>query len=1000
MRKWLLLVVLILWPAGPAAWAQEAENSAEAVAPADGPAPAAENAEPDATAPTTDETPAEEPAPVDPANEARQQALTALEEGDTIVARQAWDELIKLAPPAWEAVAGKGACALLEGDTPAAEAEFLRALSAEPANSELPALVGRAYQLAGRFETASAYYRRALSIEPRADYRARLAACLIEQDDLDAAGAEIEAILAEQPDNPDYIKLAGDLALAGGDAHAAINHYRQAALAGQALEHQLALAELLSKQNSPLAEAAWDDLVKNYAAEPAAWLKRAAHYRDIKKTQAAVADIKQALTLAPDSQAAYLLWGDVLSAAGDQSAAAAQYSAALELGPTPELYLALLAALSADPALTPQREQVWTEFLAAFPDHPEALLANGRRLYAAGSFQAAAEVFARGALAAPADARFPKNEGDCRLRLSDFDGAVVLYEHALKLAYDPQVVISLATALTLAGREEEAAQHWRRSLREHPDDAELAMQYGLFLYEHSDLKGALEQYMRGQWLDPDNDVFYNRAGICLYQLGQADKAIEQVRTAIRLRPDPQYYLNLAAAHASLDQAEEASAAYREGLAQFPDDRELLRSFADYLISRRDYEPAQEILRALAEQEPSAEIYGRLARLAEAGGDDGQAEAAYLQALALDPRDQMLRIDYALLLARLNRERELLAHFVDTRDVAGKSAANAVLDEIGGYWIEFEQYKRAIEFMEQVIAVDSSLSSAYNTLALCLHILGDSQAALTAVKRGLNDAGDNYLGRYLEALITYQRYGAEAARPLAEALIKHPYARTNAYELYLELLTYEGNLADQARVAREGLEANPDSAELFGYLALALYDSGEYAEVVALMNDRHYQRIDWLPRHELLGLSYLATGNYVRAAADLAKAAEDSTSAELWAELGEAQYFMSDYAAARRSLTTSLGLEPANATALTWLGLTLMAQGDLTGAQASFDSAAEASYLPEVASAWLMLGRAKLALERGDSKTAKKLLTTAQMYDLGLPRFDAELKAARQAAGLE
>jgi len=72
MRKWLLLVVLILWPAGPAAWAQEAENSAEAVAPADGPAPAAENAEPDATAPTTDETPAEEPAPVDPANEARQ----------------------------------------------------------------------------------------------------------------------------------------------------------------------------------------------------------------------------------------------------------------------------------------------------------------------------------------------------------------------------------------------------------------------------------------------------------------------------------------------------------------------------------------------------------------------------------------------------------------------------------------------------------------------------------------------------------------------------------------------------------------------------------------------------------------------------------------------------------------------------------------------------------------------------------------------------------------
>ncbi|MBN2081814.1 tetratricopeptide repeat protein [bacterium] len=998
MRKWLLLMVLICWPAGPAAWAQEAGNAAEAEVPADEPAAAAANTTPDAAPPAAAEAPAE-PVPVDPVAAARGRALAALEQGDTIAARSAWDELLKLAPPAWEAVAGKGACALLEGDTPTAEAEFLRALSAEPANSELPALVARAYQLAGRCETACAYYRRALSIEPRSDYRARLAACLIELKQLDEARPEIDAILAEQPANPDYIKLAGDLALAGGDAHAAIEHYRKAALAGQALEHQLALAELLTAQKSALAEAAWDDLVKNYAAEPAAWLKRAAHYRDIKKTPAAVADIKKALELDPASQAAYLLWGDVLSAAGDQDSAAAQYAVALKLGPTPELYLALLAALAADPVLTPQREQVWTEFLAAFPDHPEALLANGHRLYAAGSFQAAAEVFARGALAAPADARFPKNEGDCRLRLSDFEGAVVLYEHALKLAYDPQVVISLATALTLAGREEEAAQHWRRCLREHGDDAELAMQYGLFLYEHSDLQGALEQYQRGQWLDPDNDVFYNRAGICLYQLGQADKAIEQVRTAIRLRPDPQYYLNLAAAQASLDQAEEAAAAYREGLAQFPDDRELLRSFADYLISRREYEPAQEILRALAEQEPSAEIYGRLARLAEASGDDGQADAAYLQALALDPRDQLLRIDYALLLARLNRTRELLAHFADTRDAAGQSAANAVLDEVGGYWIEFEQYERAIDFMEQVIAFDSSLTAAYNTLAMCHQILGDTQAALTAVKRGLNDAGDSYLGRYLEVLLTYRGFGADAARPLAEQLIKHPYADADAYALYLELVAYDDDPAEQARVARAGLELNPDSAELFGYLALALYDSGDYAGVVALMNDRHYQRIDWWPRHELLGLSYLATGNYVRSAADLATAAKDSDRAELWAALGEAQYFMPDYAAARKSLTTSLGLEPANATALTWLGLTLLAQGDLTGAQASFDSAGEASYLPEVASAWLMVGRAKLALERGDIQTAQKLLTTAQMYDLGLARFDAELQAARQAAGL-
>jgi tetratricopeptide (TPR) repeat protein len=424
------------------------------------------------------------------------------------------------------------------------------------------------------------------------------------------------------------------------------------------------------------------------------------------------------------------------------------------------------------------------------------------------------------------------------------------------------------------------------------------------------------------------------------------------------------------------------------LALFPENRQLLDSYAEFLSGQGDYQTALEQLRVVAELEHSATAYAQLARLAQQAGDTGQADSAFQQALVYAPEDSGLRSEYALLLAALHRERELLDLLKETRQLLGPAAADQMLDELGGYWLDYGEYERGADFLARVIEYDPRLSATYNALAMLEHMQGQGEQALTTVKRGLHDAGDNYFGRYLEAYLTYLTYGAEAATPLARTLLDHPQADSAAYELYLDILSEAGDYASQIEVARRGLAGFPDSVELLGYLVTALYSSGDYAGVIATLSDRHFSRLPWAPRYELLGLSYLEQGNYVKAVANLTVATEDSTTAPLWTALGEAQYLMGRGADARRSLTRALALDAGEMSAHVWLGLALLAEDDPVGAALSFDTALAADYLPEEAEAWLTLGRAQLALINGDRNGAQELLVQARMY---LP-LSAEYKA--------
>ncbi len=925
------------------------------------------------------------------ANEARSLAA----QGDLAAALDAWDAALRASPQAWDWTVERGGARLLSGDTAGAEQDFMRALSAAHEDSQLPDLVGQAYLAAGHAGTAAAYFRRALGLSPLPEYRLHLARALAATDDWDGAQVELDLALEAQPDDPDLLLSAADLARAAGDPAAGLEYLRRAVAVATSPAPWIALATLLSETDSPDAEAVWDKLTADWPDSTDVWLARAEDHRRRGMHSAALADLEHAQQAAPQDPRVPDLWAEVLLAGGDNVGAIAQRRRAAQLEPTARRYLDLLALLAAEPTRAAELGQTWADFLAAFPDHPEALLADGDRLYAAGSFEAAAQAFARGAAAAPQDPRFPAREGDCRYSLGEFQAAAALYERSLALGFDAQVTANLAGALVAVGRIEDAEQLWQDSIADHPDDAELAMQYGLALTDDEQYEAALNQFQRGQWLAPHSDAFFNRAGLCLFRLGRTAEAVDQAEQALRLRPDPLYYLNAASGYETLDQPEEARRTYRAGLAQFPQSIELLSAYAELLERQGDRPGAIETWRAIAELEPSAEVYAQLGALARGAGDLSQAETSYLRALDLAPDAAWLHAEYALLLAEQWRADALLYELENAHQRLSPQDFDWVVDELAAWWMDSGEYQRGVQVMESVIRLDPRRPTAYNGLAMLQQLQGESATALATVKRGLNDAGDNYLGRYLEVMLTSLLYGGEAALTLAPALLTHPQADADAYLLYLDLLGAGTDYARQIDIARRGLEFDPGSVELLAYLATALYSSGQTAEVVKLLTDRRYVRLDFAARDELLGLSYLDEGNYVRAAGHLTSAAQaDALNAGLWAALGEAQYLAGQLEEARSALVRALALDPDDPRPQIWLGFVLLDQGDLNGAAASLDAAAEAEYASVEVTAWLALGRARLAIGRGDLAGATLLLDEAAGYQLAMPRFSERLAAAR------
>jgi tetratricopeptide (TPR) repeat protein len=330
-----------------------------------------------------------------------------------------------------------------------------------------------------------------------------------------------------------------------------------------------------------------------------------------------------------------------------------------------------------------------------------------------------------------------------------------------------------------------------------------------------------------------------------------------------------------------------------------------------------------------------------------------------------------------------------------RSSLGSEHADKLTDRIGRYYLEHKDYVGGSALMQRLVTAEPRAAMPYNQLALMQAAQQDPQAALATVKRGLNDAGDSYIGRYLEASFTAAVSGPQAALPLARDVVRLPDVERNGYMLLLKLLDREGNYGEGVEIARIAFGKNPGNPQLFGYLARNLYFSGDPQSAIEVLEDPANAKLEYPARYEILGQSYLDVGNYVKASGYLNEAlALRPESAELLAALGQAQHFMGQDEEARQTLGRALNLDPQLPAAHLWQGWVQASAGDTDAALDNF-AAVEGDPLSDKEElAWASLGRATVSILRGNKESAQVQADKAAAFNVQSDAFYNELDRLR------
>jgi tetratricopeptide (TPR) repeat protein len=169
---------------------------------------------------------------------------------------------------------------------------------------------------------------------------------------------------------------------------------------------------------------------------------------------------------------------------------------------------------------------------------------------------------------------------------------------------------------------------------------------------HEEAEAIWRQVLR---LDPSNGAAYENLGNALTNQGRYSEAVAAYRQSLRL--DDRYastYYNLGIALQGQGLDAEAEAAYRQALRINPNYGSAYNNLGTVLVNQGNLTGALDAYRAATRVEPSAIHYGNLGYVYAALGRDGDAEAAYQQAIQLDPGMALLYSDLGYLYQRQGR----------------------------------------------------------------------------------------------------------------------------------------------------------------------------------------------------------------------------------------------------------------------------------------------------------------------------------------------------------
>jgi arylsulfatase A-like enzyme/tetratricopeptide (TPR) repeat protein len=210
-----------------------------------------------------------------------------------------------------------------------------------------------------------------------------------------------------------------------------------------------------------------------------------------------------------------------------------------------------------------EAEQAFERVVTEIPDSPESYVNLALVQARQNRFDRALETLGRGLARLPGSEVLLVRLGHTYLVGGRPREALETMEKAL--AADPQSVDALtvsASILDAAGRKAEARAYYERALAIEPESRPLRMSYAGSLASSGSLKEAIAVY-EGLIRDfPEEQAFYQFAGIAHSYLGEYDQAIGLLRQALAIRPTPVGYFNLAVACEKRGDLKEAAEALR------------------------------------------------------------------------------------------------------------------------------------------------------------------------------------------------------------------------------------------------------------------------------------------------------------------------------------------------------------------------------------------------------------------------------------------------------
>jgi serine/threonine protein kinase/Flp pilus assembly protein TadD len=301
-------------------------------------------------------------------------------------------------------------------------------------------------------------------------------------------------------------------------------------------------------------------------ANPGIYLNRGRAYRDAREMDAAIADLRKSVALAPRYATAHYLLGTALVLKGDLDGASAAYRRAIALKPS------LASAHDALGVVLERQGQVDQ----AIASYRLAIRHN------------------------PKDAGIYYNLGGALLDKGLPDQAIAAFRQAIHHQRDyAEAHRALGISLQKKGKLAEASAAFRQAVRHKPDYSEAHYDLGATLVGLEQLDQAIAAFCQAVHHKPNYAEAHYNLGITLMRLVELDQAIAAFRQAIRHRPDnADFHYALGFALVEKGEQDSGIAAYREAIRLKPDHTDALHNLGQALRRTGQLTEALAVFRAL------------------------------------------------------------------------------------------------------------------------------------------------------------------------------------------------------------------------------------------------------------------------------------------------------------------------------------------------------------------------------------------------------------------